>query len=45
MGSCCVADSSLIGEQFIRDILSDEAFKLRNYTYMELLNEIVISFS
>ena len=41
MGSCCVADSSLIGEQFIRDILSDEAFKLRNYTYMELLNEIV----
>ena len=41
MGSCCVADSSLIGEQFIREILSDEALKLRNYSYMELLNEIV----
>ena len=41
MGSCCVLDSSLLGEQFIREILSDESFKLRNYTYMELLNEIV----
>ena len=42
MGSCCVAtDSSLIGEQFIREILSDESLKLRNYSYMELLNEIV----
>ena len=41
MGSCCVADSSLIGEQFIREILLDEALKLRNYSYMELLNEIV----
>ena len=41
MGSCCVADSSLIGEQFIREILTDEALKLRNYSYMELLNEIV----
>ena len=41
MGSCCVSDSSLLGEQFIREILSDESFVLRNYTYMELLNEIV----
>ena len=41
MGSCCVLDSALLGEQFIREILSDESFKLRNYTYMELLNEIV----
>ena len=41
MGSCCVSDSSLLAEQFIREILSDESFKLRNYTYMELLNEIV----
>ena len=41
MGSCCVANSTLMGEQFIRDILSDESLKLRNYTYMELLNEIV----
>ena len=41
MRSCCVLDSSLLGEQFIREILSDESFKLRNYTYMELLNEIV----
>ena len=41
MGSCCVSDSSLLGEQFIREILSDESFKLRNYTYIELLNEIV----
>ena len=41
MGSCCVSNSTLIGEQFIREILSDESFKLRNYTYMELLNEIV----
>ena len=41
MGSCCVSNSTLIGEQFIRDILSDESFKLRKYTYMELLNEIV----
>ena len=41
MGSCCVSNSSLLGEQFIREILFDESFKLRNYTYMELLNEIV----
>ena len=41
MGSCCVSDSSLLGEQFIREILSDESFVLRNYNYMELLNEIV----
>ena len=41
MGSCCVSNSSMLGEQFIREILSDESLKLRNYTYMELLNEIV----
>ena len=41
MGSCCVSNSSLLGEQFIREILSDESLKLRNYTYIELLNEIV----
>ena len=41
MGSCCVANSTLIGEQFIRDILNDESFKLRKFTYMELLNEVV----
>ena len=41
MGSCCVSNSSTIGEQFIREILLDESFKLRNYSYMELLNEIV----
>ena len=41
MGSCCVSNSTLLGEQFIRDILSDESFKLRKFTYMELLNEIV----
>ena len=41
MGSCCVSNTSTIGEQFIREILIDESFKLRNYSYMELLNEIV----
>ena len=41
MGSCCVAHSTLIGENFIRDILNDESLKLRNFSYMELLNEIV----
>ena len=41
MGSCCVANSTLLGEQFIRDILADESLKLRTFTYMELLNEIV----
>ena len=41
MGSCCVSNSSLLGEQFIREILSDESLILRNYTYIELLNEIV----
>ena len=41
MGSCCVSNSTLLGEQFIRDILSDESLKLRNFSYMELLNEIV----
>ena len=41
MGSCCVSNSSLLGEQFIREILSDESLKLRNYTYIKLLNEIV----
>ena len=41
MGSCCVSNSTLIGEQFIREILKDEHLKLRNFTYMDLLNEIV----
>ena len=41
MRSCCVSNSSMLGEQFIREILSDESLKLRNYSYMELLNEIV----
>ena len=41
MGSCCVSNSTLMGEQFIRDVLADESLKLRNFTYMELLNEIV----
>ena len=41
MGSCCVSNSSLIGEQFIREVLSDESLKLRTYSYLELLNEIV----
>ena len=42
MGSCCTNNNSnLIAEQFIRDILKDESLKLRNYSYMELLNEIV----
>ena len=41
MGSCCASNSNLIGEQFIRDILKDESLKIRNYDYMELLNEIV----
>ena len=41
MGSCCVANSTLIGENFIREILSDESLKLRNFSYRELLNEIV----
>ena len=41
MGSCCTNNSNLIAEQFIRDILKDESLKLRNYQYMELLNEIV----
>ena len=41
MGSCCNSNSNLIGEQFIRDILKDESLKLRNYNYIELLNEIV----
>ena len=38
MGSCCVSNSTLLGEQFIRDILADESLKLRNFSYMELLN-------
>ena len=41
MGSCCNTNSNLIAEQFVRDILKDESLKIRNYTYMELLNEIV----
>ena len=41
MGSCCVANSTLMGEQFIRDVLADESLKLRNFSYMELLNETV----
>ena len=41
MGSCCQNNSNLIAEQFIRDILKDESLKIRNYNYMELLNEIV----
>ena len=41
MGSCCTNNSNLIAEQFIRDILKDESLKLRKYSYMELLNEVV----
>ena len=41
MGSCCTNNSTLIAENFIREILKDESLKLRNYNYMELLNEIV----
>jgi hypothetical protein len=41
MGSCCTNNSNSIGEQFIRDILRDEALTIRNYSYNELLNEIV----
>ena len=41
MGSCCNTNSNLIAEQFVRDILKDESLKIRNYNYMELLNEIV----
>ena len=41
MGSCCASNSNLIAEQFVRDILKDESLKVRNYNYMELLNEIV----
>ena len=41
MGSCCAPNSNLLGEQFIRDLLSDKSIKLRNYVYMELLNEVV----
>jgi len=41
MGSCCNSNTSLLAEHFIRDILKDESLKIRNYNYMELLNEIV----
>ena len=41
MGSCYTSNSNLIAEQFINDILKDESLKIRNYTYMELLNKIV----
>lgn len=41
MGSCCATNSNLMAEQFVRDILKDESLKLRNYNYMELLNEVV----
>ena len=41
MGSCCTSNTNLLAEQFIRDILKDESLKIRNYNYMELLNEIV----
>ena len=41
MGSCCNTNTNLIAEQFVRDILKDESLKLRKYSYMELLNEIV----
>ena len=41
MGSSCTNNSTLIAENFIREILKDESLKLRNYNYMELLNEIV----
>ena len=41
MGSCCTNNSNSIAEQFIRDILNDESLTIRNYSYNELLNEIV----
>jgi hypothetical protein len=41
MGSCCAPNSNLLGEQFVRDILADQSLKIRYYTYIELLNEVV----
>ena len=41
MGSCCTTNRSLIGEQFVRDILKDKSLLIRNYIYNELLNEVV----
>ena len=41
MGSCCNSNTTLLAEHFIRDVLKDESLKIRNYSYMELLNEIV----
>ena len=41
MGSCCSPNSDLMAEQFVRDVLSDDSLKIRNYNYNELLNEIV----
>ena len=41
MGSCCVTNTNLIAEQFVRGILNDSSLRMRQYNYMELLNEIV----
>jgi len=41
MGSCCAPRSITLGENFVREILNDKSLKIRNYTYMELLNEVV----
>ena len=36
-----VPNQTMIEEQFIRDILKDKSLLIRNYAYMELLNEVV----
>jgi hypothetical protein len=41
MGSCCATNTNLIAEQFVRGILNDSSLRMRQYNYMELLNEIV----
>jgi hypothetical protein len=41
MGQCCDAHSSLMGEEFVTSVIKEDSFKLKNYSYNRLLNEIV----
>lgn len=41
MGSCCTSNLNMLGEDFIRELISNESLKLRKLNYMDLLNEIV----
>ena len=41
MGTCCSQLVSIQGEEFLRQLLSSNALKIRQFDYSELLNQLI----